>query len=375
MTQGTESTPSSRSRHYAILDALRFVLALWVVMGHFGLPPFFAGADETNYLVRLLSHAYSSTVYGITAVMCFFVISGFCIHLPFRAGETLPVPRFYARRYIRIGIPVLAGVAIFRIAGNHQPLFGSNSMWWSSVLWSLLCEEIYYGFYPLMLWCRRKLGWKWLFAPIFLCSAAMTLTHVHRTTWGDFGPWQTAVILYPVWILGCLLAEQSKDLKPVKSPAEIWRWRFLVWVCAWICEMLNFKAGVYFPQTMVMFGFIAFLWLRKELSFQVERIEMGITTRILAAAGAWSYSLYLMHVPARDIFQRVKLPNFGPLVNWALSTVFIMAFSYIFYLIVERPSHRFARKVGAFQVKSGGSIPSKERSRPPRSQSEQRLIS
>jgi peptidoglycan/LPS O-acetylase OafA/YrhL len=351
MTQALETTRAGDSRHYLIIDALRFVLAFWVLMGHFGLPPIFAGASESDSLVRNLVHGYSSIVFGLPAVMCFFVISGFCIHLPFRKGKRLPIGRFYARRYIRILIPVLAGVGIFRLSGNHHPLFGPTSVWWNSVLWSLLCEEIYYAIYPAMLPYLRKLGWVWLLVPSFACSTVFLVTHIYNRGWEDFGPLQTAAILYPVWILGCLLAEQSDSLAPITSDAEIWRWRFFVWACSWICEMLNFKARIYYPQTMVLFGVVAYFWLRKEIAFYIDRQTTNRITSLLAVGGAWSYSLYLMHVPVMNIFEKFTVPNFGPLINWCISTGFILVCSYIFYLAVERPSHQLARKLGAFEFK------------------------
>jgi peptidoglycan/LPS O-acetylase OafA/YrhL len=352
MTSGIGKTHAGSSRHYAILDALRFVLAFWVVMGHFGLPPIFAGADEGQFIVRSLAHGYSTVPFGPAAVMCFFVISGFCIHLPFRKGKELSVGRFYARRYIRILIPVLVGVLIFRLAGNPRPLFGTDSVWWNSVLWSLLCEEIYYAVYPAMLWFLRKCGWIWLLVPAFASSLVLTLSGTHNRGWEEFGPLQTAAILYPVWILGCLLAEQSESLEPVIFASEVWRWRFVVWACSWICEMLNFKVGIYFPQTMMWFGIVAYFWLRKELAFDANRQAGSKIARLLMAGGAWSYSLYLMHLPVMTIFDKLKIPNFGPVVNWCISIAFVLICSYVFYLMVERPAHQLARKVGALEFKS-----------------------
>jgi peptidoglycan/LPS O-acetylase OafA/YrhL len=352
MSGEIETNHAAGARHYPILDALRFALAFWVVLDHFGLPPMFAGADESHLIVRSLSHGYRSVASGQAAVMCFFVISGFCIHLPFRKGKKLSVGRFYARRYIRILIPVMAGVLIFRLAGNHRPLLGTGSVWWNSVLWSLLCEEIYYAVYPAMLWFLRKFGWTWLLVPAFASSITLALSRTHSRGWEEFGPLQTAAILYPVWILGCLLAEQSESLAPAILASEIWKWRFVVWACSGICEMMNFKAGIYFPQTMMWFGVVAYFWLRRELAFDLNRRGVSDLTRLLMAGGGWSYSLYLMHLPVMTIFDRLKIPNFGPLMNWCISIFFVLVCSYVFYLVIERPAHQLARKVGTFEFKT-----------------------
>ena len=148
-------------KRYPIIDALRFILAFWVVMGHsVGMFPIFAGADESNRVAHLLSHFWSTVVWGTPAVIVFFVISGFCIHLPFQNVNKLPVLRFYGRRYIRILIPVAASLVIYRFLVGPFQIFGLHSILWDSVLWSVLCEEIYYFLYPVVLETRKRYGWK-----------------------------------------------------------------------------------------------------------------------------------------------------------------------------------------------------------------------
>lgn len=117
-----------QARHYPIVDALRFVLALWVVMSQFGVFPLFAGADQSTWLERTISHGWNTLAYGIPAVIGFFIISGFCIHLPFRDGEKLTVGPYYARRYIRILVPVSLALVVSRLAGNHQPIWGQDTV-------------------------------------------------------------------------------------------------------------------------------------------------------------------------------------------------------------------------------------------------------
>jgi len=74
------SKTDTGGRRYAVLDAMRFVLALWVTIGHYEVFPIFAWVDPTTRVGRFLTHAWSSTVFGTPAVIVFFVISGFCIH-------------------------------------------------------------------------------------------------------------------------------------------------------------------------------------------------------------------------------------------------------------------------------------------------------
>jgi peptidoglycan/LPS O-acetylase OafA/YrhL len=334
----------ARPSHYRILDALRFVLAFWVAIGHYGMFPLFAGADATSGYMRLLTRGWNTVVFGIPAVIVFFVISGFCIHLPFSGNENLPIGRYYLRRYTRILVPVAGALCVYRLFGQRLVFWGEHSVLWESPLWSLACEEIYYAAYPLLRWMRNRLGWKKLLPAAFVGGAAAAATHPHSVSWHDFGPFGTALILLPVWLLGCLLAEQSTAIDVRRSAIRIWGWRFAIWLASWTAEMLHFKAGVPYTQTMLWFGVLAYYWVREEIAYSKHREA----NRFLAMAGTWSYSLYLVHRQGMDLFWWLKLPNPGYILNWTGAMAFSLGFAFLFYLLVERPSHRLARKIQVF---------------------------
>jgi peptidoglycan/LPS O-acetylase OafA/YrhL len=322
-----------------VLDALRFVLAFWVLTSHFGAAPLFAGADTSNKFVWLVVHGWMRFFFGLPAVIGFFVISGFCIHLPFWNARKFPVGKYYARRYIRILIPVIGALAINRLIGVHDPIFGKHSVLWQSVLWSLLCEEIYYAVYPALRVIRQRIGWLPIMAVSFCAAVILLIVNRHSLTWTDVGPISTAIILYPVWLLGCLLAEESESLVPFDSSARIWMWRFLAWLGSFVCMRLTFYYQVPYPQSMMWFGILAYFWIRNEIAYGKHHKP----SELLVFGGAWSYSVYLFHEPAMRIVQKLNLPNFGEMPNWILSTGLILAMAYAFYLLIERPSHKLAR--------------------------------
>jgi peptidoglycan/LPS O-acetylase OafA/YrhL len=326
---------------YPVLDALRIVLAFWVAVGHYGVFPLFAGADEATRFGRFLTHGWSTVVFGTPAVIVFFVISGFCIHLPFRGDKKLEVGRYYLRRYTRILIPVAGALLVYRLDGVKLHFWGEHSILWESPLWSLLCEEVYYAAYPLLRVIRNRVGWRVLLPSVFAASVATAATHFHSVTWHDFGPLGTSLILLPVWLLGCLLAEQSSTLPALDSGSRIWMWRFAIWLGCWTAEMLHFKGGVPYTQTMAWFGILAYFWVKNEISYSRKHEPLGS----LAAAGAWSYSLYLVHAQGMDLFVRLRIPNLGYALNWVVTMVLALGAAYVFYLLVERPSHRLARKI------------------------------
>jgi peptidoglycan/LPS O-acetylase OafA/YrhL len=341
-SDGKGSVPAlKKESRYSILDALRIILAFWVTMNHFGVFPLFAGVDTTETVGRLLVRGWSSIVWGVPAVVGFFVISGFCIHLPYRSNENLPLGRYYARRYIRILVPVAAAILISRLTGNHQSIVGEHSILWNSVLWSLACEEIYYAVYPLARSLRMRFGWAMLLGSTFVVGAILAATRPDALDGSALGTLEVAVILFPVWLLGCVLAEQSDKIPALDSTWAIWRWRFLAWFGSWFCEMIHFKMGVSVPQAMLLFGLLAYLWIKKEIAYSKHHQPWPL----LASAGLWSYSLYLMHVPAMALLRKLPLPSFGYVLDWCFSIAFIMVISYLFYLSVEKPSHRLARRI------------------------------
>lgn len=342
MNDHAGATRPAQNRRYPILDALRFVLAFWVTVGHLGMIPIFGGSnDAETKFGRLLAHGWNSIVFGTPAVIGFFIISGFCIHLPFRKNEKLWIGRFYARRYTRILVPVIAALVIWRFAGVDQGLLGQHSILWESPLWSLLCEEIYYACYPLIRWIRERHGWAPLFYVTFPLSVGISLFHFQATDWQPYGPIGTAFILLPVWLLGCVLAEQSDRLAPLNSAPRIWAWRFFIWFASWTCEMLHFKFGLHTGVTMLWFGVLAYFWIKDELAY-------GLTaspSRVFIWAGAWSYSLYLVHRVGPEFYKPVLLPHVGAILNWIVYYIFVLGISYLFYLAIERPSHLLARKI------------------------------
>jgi peptidoglycan/LPS O-acetylase OafA/YrhL len=348
MIRNAPNAASQKQARFPIIDALRIVLAFWVATGHFGMIPVFGDVDTASRFGRVLVHAWSSIVFGIAAVIGFFVISGFCIHLPFRGVRPLPLGHYYARRYIRILVPVVAAILIMRLAGDHQPIGGKRSILWDSVLWSLFCEEIYYAVYPFARLVRNRFGWAVLIAPAFLIGSVLAILRPDGLDGSVLGTVVFAAILFPVWLLGCVLAEQSEHLPPLDSRVSIWGWRFLAWLGSWSCGILHFRANIPLSPELLCFGVLAYFWIRKEIAFGWHHRPWAW----LASAGLWSYSLYLIHIPAMRLFSKLSLPRFGHFLDWLISFAFVLALSYLFYLGVERPSHRLARK---FTVTPGSS--------------------
>jgi len=326
---------ASIKRMYGI-DAIRFVCALWVMLGHFGMPPLFSYVDGSHGVFRLLKMAYSIPISGPPAVIVFFVISGLCIHFPYRQGQKLLYSGYFARRYIRIGIPVLVAMGLSRFLQVEMPLFQE------SILWSLLAEIIYYTLYPLLMWTVRQFGWKATLVASFALAYGTVFIAPNNGSgnYPSFGPYLNWVVGLPCWLLGCRLAEDAGTCT-TPSVAAIWAWRLGVLATSSVFVILRFHSPLKYSHTLDLFAILVYFWLKREISFYQSRGPW----RWIEWAGAWSYSLYLVHILAFRIFDdHIKSFLRSPILNWVALTGFALSGAYLFYLVVERPSHLLARR-------------------------------
>jgi peptidoglycan/LPS O-acetylase OafA/YrhL len=330
-----ERTPASSDRING-LDSIRFICAVWVLFGHFALPPLAQVIGPTTHLGYLVGGIMNRTFTGTPAVIIFFIISGFCIHYPYsKPGNPLHLGEFYARRFVRILIPALVAIPISRSVEVNLSLFQE------SILWSLVAELIYYCLYPLLRAIACAWSWKLLVALSFVGAFAVALTNPTAPRYPAFGLSLTWALGLPCWLLGCVLAESVRSgNKPAVTSLNIWSWRLGLYLAAMVCVTLRFHAHIGFPWTLNLFALVGAMWLSREIAYY--RTHPAVP--FLEWAGLWSYSLYLMHMPSKPFFDALQLPNLGYLLNWAILCGFVFAFCYVFYLLVEKPGHGIARR-------------------------------
>ena len=342
MSQGERATAANKPERFAILDALRFFLAMWVVVAHAGAFPIM-GSTPSPGLAHWIARATNSIIWGIPAVMAFFVISGFCIHYPLATGRTFKPGRFYLRRYTRILIPAIAIVLIYFATEDNIKLFGPQSILFRSTLWSLLCEEAYYAAYPLLRILKERFGWKPVLASSMVVSVLISAYYHHARDFFEVGPIGTIIILLPVWLLGCVLADQMAAGERVNvTRAGIFKWRGAAFASMWIAETLNFHGGISQVHTLLLVGCVMFFWLRAELCY-----ARGKTINPWAIkAGAFSYSLYLVHPVLYD-FVDAHYPSLKStyVVGWLFQVGTAVVLSYVFYVFIEGPAHHLAKNL------------------------------
>jgi len=119
--------------------------------------PWFSAACPSSVLLRLSGFLYSPALYG---------------------SETIVHRRYYLPALPRILIPVAGALCRIRLSLGTSLFFGeSTPCSGKSPLWSLACEEIYYGRLSLLRWLSvNRFGWK-SFLSCPLCSGGIG----HRT--------------------------------------------------------------------------------------------------------------------------------------------------------------------------------------------------
>jgi peptidoglycan/LPS O-acetylase OafA/YrhL len=335
----TESIKNKASgKWFYGVDSIRFLLAFIVMLSHFDNVYATALKHSTHGLIRYSGYFLANAFDGTSAVIAFFIISGFVIHYPNRNG--IPnLTEFWIRRFLRILIPL----SVILIAGNW---LGHPE---NAVVWSLYCELIYYALYPLM--AAMKASWKMKLIIAYIISAIIIvslcfhdITALLRQTDQNYQGyyWQlgwplTWLVGLPCWLLGVVIAEHINDLKQA-SFKKVLFYRIVVFSVSCFCCFGKFHLHLSYILSMNIFAFLIYKWLGTEIVY----FKTHSANKLLESMGKFSYSLYLCH-PLLYVLLRKFIPY--NLITYPLFLLITVACSYGFYLAVEKPGHKLARRI------------------------------
>jgi len=324
------------------IDSLRFILALIVLLSHFKDPFSTRLIDSPSHTVRIFGYFLDNAFDGTAAVIAFFIISGFVIHYPNKNG-ILNVKKFWIRRFVRIFIPLIV-VYLIGIKFGHPD---------KAVVWSLICELIYYAIYPFLV--KIKISWFHKFLIAYVVAAILIIAGAHHDVASFFKQadskyhgyyWQLGIFLtwlvgLPVWLLGVLLAEHIDKLNTISfSKVLLYRTGIIILSC--FCTLAKVYLFTSYILSMNLLAIFIYKWLQAETIYFKTRQP----AQWLEKMGRFSYSLYLCH-PIIYLVLGFWLSNtFITYPIFIGATIFI---SWLFYLAVERPAHllaiRIAKKV------------------------------
>lgn len=294
------------------LDTVRAIAALSVMLAHMLGPSL---PEPARYMFT-----------GAPAVMAFFVVSGFCIHFPYRERRFQTVP-FLCARALRIFIPALFALCIAQAIGMKAYNFVDGY-----ILWSIVCEAFYYAAYPLLRLAAAEIGWKALTAISFFVSYTIVLG-LGSDQYGNihiYGWYLNWVVMLPAWMFGVILAE---NFKAARHMGNIWLWRGATGLIASILYWATLKTPTGFYLTLNPFALLVAGWILAEIANAVRR-----PSHLLEKVGKWSYSIYLIHTIAWTALGRISGSS-PPL----LAIPFALGAAYLFYRVIELPAHKLAR--------------------------------
>jgi peptidoglycan/LPS O-acetylase OafA/YrhL len=185
------------------------------------------------------------------------------------------------------------------------------------------------------------MGWPALMALAWVLSFLVLLTDPRAAIYPAYGPGLNWVLGLPCWLLGSRLAERLDSFcsYPV-SVIQIWMWRGVTWMLSSLSCILRFHTPIGYPWTLNLFAVFATLWLEREIRFY----NAG-RNPLFEKLGEASYSLYLTHFSSTAILHALPVAAAkAPGAKWFASMLLCGSVACLFYWLVERPSHRFARR-------------------------------
>lgn len=359
---------------------------MWVILYHsreqwVGFYQIRSNPHDYSMFDRLLAWLSLPTACGGSAVMLFFLVSGFCVHLPYAAESRPFVATQYAlRRAFRILPPYLFAVAltcllewlvywlggsaptswsrVFRVAVLSQN-YGSPTgplaqLLTNGSLWSLPIEVELYVAYLIFYFLLRKGNVQATATIVSVVSLIATIGYLSgmEELSNDF------LRFWAMWCAGALLAEWFKRGQLPKFRTWNIAILFLIVLLSGFGVSRRWPEGVLdYLWAAVYFHLIWFALLRPGSI----NVFPKWCVWLLVWLGTVSYSAYLIHKPIFALygflwqhFTGGKPASFLVPLLFSLS---VWPLAWLFWKCCEFPFHQISRNLGKVHKKSENFLP------------------
>lgn len=359
-------------RHFYQLDSLRGLAALAVILQHW------------QIIWKLTPHSRSAGllvqmpplrlfVAGHSAVMMFFVLSGFVLSLPQVAGKHVTYLSYLCKRTCRIYLPYLAGLGLSLLGcwkwhGMHTYGSWADSFWADPPQWKYIREHILFlGNYD----ANRYNGTFWTLIQEMRISVVFPLVCAAVLRLRARGGLLVALMLFVVdimleftqiiptsysrtfcytgmFVIGILLARYREYLGDkigklhAGSDRLYWGAFFVfVFVYAYTPSLSNAMGW----DNIAAFDSITAIGAAGIILFSLadKKVEKFLLWRPISFLGRISYSLYLLHFPILLAFGHVFYLHVPPIVWLIPYVVTTISFAALMYWAVEAPSIRLGK--------------------------------
>jgi peptidoglycan/LPS O-acetylase OafA/YrhL len=179
-------------------------------------------------------------------------------------------------------------------------------------------------------------------ALVWVLAFLVVLSNPRALSYAAYGPGFNWILGLPCWLLGCKLAERLDSFSafPV-STKQIWLWRGGAWMLSNALCIMRFHTPIGYPWTLNLFALVATLWIEREIRYyHAGRVPL------FEHLGEASYSIYLTHLQCGPLLQALPIAaSMASGATWFLSMALCGGVATLFYWVVERPSHRLARRL------------------------------
>lgn len=343
----------SAGKTYEYLDSLRFLAALLVVLNHLRVNQFASYSEVQASSAAMKTVFFCITRVGLEAVMLFFVLSGFLVGgisvERFMSGKFDGV-KYFIDRFTRIytpfvpalsitiglciwyGIPFAWPEALLNLASLQgilcEPFSGNTSLWSLSyeVWFYLLCGAL------LTLFKAEDARTKALmFLLVCVCALAfsrMQIPYLFAWLIGLAAYFLRRLQVWFIWPTCIIITLSGLVLMQLTSRSEqidLASYKYLDRSFAILCLALGLG---------LLVAALAHL--------QVQSPTLARINRIGGSLSQFSYSLYLLHIPAivvlrhTGVLVRHEQLNLHSLAAYAGNTCLIVGASFGFYLLFER---------------------------------------
>jgi peptidoglycan/LPS O-acetylase OafA/YrhL len=355
---------TSRPRLFQ-LDALRGLAALTVILHHF------------HAAYPALPHRWAYVLFGSgsSAVVLFFILSGYVLSLPHWTGSRTPYPVYVVRRVCRIYLPFAAAAAL-SIAGDvyfrsyHPPLTAWYQQTWHSAVsprliveqltmwpmpnfntafWSLYFEMIISLAMPflcrLLKRCNAVAITLASYIAIYGAAWLMLTAHVDLTQHPVFNNAMLTLQVSCHFLLGATIALYAAPIAALWRNLGRWQWSVLAASLFFYLDMPLIPSGLAGPvawKLCVAIGATGILLSSLHLRPMAQALEHALPEYL----GRVSYSVYLMH--GIVLFATLDL-FYGHLPTPALLAIVVagsLALGHLFCIAIEEPTMRLGKKAG-----------------------------
>jgi peptidoglycan/LPS O-acetylase OafA/YrhL len=377
-TQAVVSAPQDPRIEF--VDGLRAVAALYVLIHHIWLTVWpiqynrFPGQGPVQSLTTWL-------IYGHFSVTVFIVISGFCLGLPIARKGTAGwhgALNFYLRRARRILPPYYASLILtvlltLTVLGAKtgtlwdvnlplnfgkaawslvllNDIFGVNQI--NGVYWSIALECQIYVIFPLLvfIWLRKGVGWAAALGIALGYAVAFEVRHAKLV---GFAPQFLAM-----FAMGFCVAYAYRNPGWRKKTERI-PWALISFLIFAVLAIYLRTAGLakvgpkYYIFDLPM-GIAAASLIMAGCQGN-RRLNAFLCSRPMLWVGAFSYSLYLIHLPVIQLVWQYAIRPFN-FPDWAqfltlliVGAAAAVGAAWLFYMLIERHFDPAAKKRAAVE--------------------------